>query len=200
MTPTLLNGFLFPFFSWFILAMSLFYFLYPPDTKSLPFSEMHCARRWQTQAKQVNDFWAENSDENNQPRKWTERWVTWPICPWKEPFCLMIFVYQTLITRTSPAFINGIFTGNCYSAINIIKGVSDSTIVVPWIFITCQDRMLCHQFWGVSSYSRDTVDMEDLISHFMGWKIVVFKVNSKGPRSWFTICKDCPISQGYATC
>lgn len=65
MTPTLLSGFLFPLFSWFILAMSLFYFLFPPE--SLPFSKkMHCARWWQTQ-NQVNDFWAEKSDENIQP-------------------------------------------------------------------------------------------------------------------------------------
>lgn len=113
----------------------------------------------------------------NQARKWTDSWVMWPICPWEEPFCLMIFVYHNLNTRTSLLFINGIFTTNCYFAINTVKGVSDSAIVVLWIFITCQDGML-YQFWGVSSYSRDTVDMENHISHFMGWKILVFQRNS----------------------
>lgn len=135
----------------------------------------------------------------NQARKWTESWVMWPICPWEESFCLMIFVYHTLNTRTSLLFINGIFTTNCYFAINTVKGISVSAVVVLWIFITCQDGML-YQFWGVSSYSRDTMDMENHISHFMGWKILVFQINSKIPRGWLTICKDCPISQGHATC
>lgn len=59
----------------------------------------------------------------NQPGKWTvsESWATWPVCPWKEPFCLMVVIYHTLNTRASFTFISGVFTENYYLAIYIVK-------------------------------------------------------------------------------
>lgn len=126
MTPALLSGFLFSFFSWFISAMSLFYFLYPPDTKSLPFiKKMHYASDMTDMGK-IRLMISEYSSQmraNNQPRQWTVpgRWAAWPTSPWKDPFCPMVVTHHTLTATASFTFVSGVFTGNCYFAMNIVK-------------------------------------------------------------------------------